>query len=76
MGSMSYHIMPLVINSLGIGHTHTDTHTDTYRHMHTHIHTQTHTYRRLYRNNFKNQAHTDRSYACKYYDLDVPSHKI
>ena len=28
MGSISRHIMPLVINSLGGGHTYTNTHTD------------------------------------------------
>ena len=28
MGSISHHIMALVINSLGGGHTHTNTHTD------------------------------------------------
>ena len=33
MGFISRHITPLVINSLGGGHTHTNTHT------HTHIHT-------------------------------------
>ena len=42
MGFISRHITPLVINSLGGGHTHTSTHT--------------HTYIRLHRNNFKNQA--------------------
>ena len=41
MRSISCHIMPLVINSLGGGHTHTNTHT------------HTHAYRRLHRNNFK-----------------------
>ena len=35
MGSISHHIMPLVINSLKGGHTHT------HRHTHTHTHTQT-----------------------------------
>ena len=41
MGSISYHIMPLVINNLGA-----DTHTHTYTHKHI--------YRSLlYRNNFK-----------------------
>ena len=29
MASISHHIMPLVINSLGGGHTNTHTHTDT-----------------------------------------------
>ena len=28
MGSISHHITPLVINSFGGGHTHTNTHTD------------------------------------------------
>ena len=45
MGSISLHIIPLVINSIGGGHTHTHTHTNT--------HTNTHTYRRLNTNNFK-----------------------
>jgi len=36
-GSISNHIMPLVINSLGGGHTHTHTHT----HAHTCAHTHT-----------------------------------
>ena len=49
MGSISHHIMPLVINSLGADtrthmhtcrHTHTQTHTQTYTHIHTHKHTQ------------------------------------
>ena len=35
------HITPLVINSLGDGHTHT--HTYTHTHTHTHTQTQTHT---------------------------------
>ena len=43
MESILRHIMPLVINSLGYGHTHT----------HTYTHTNTHTYRHLPRNNFK-----------------------
>ena len=30
MGSISHHITPLVINSLGGGHTHTHTHTHAY----------------------------------------------
>ena len=37
MGSILHHIMPLVINSLGGGHTHTHTH------KHTNTHTKTHT---------------------------------
>ena len=51
MGSMSPHIMPLVINNLEGKHTHTHTHT----HIHTHTHMQTHTYtyRLPHRNNFK-----------------------
>ena len=32
MRSISRHIMPLVINSLGRGHTHTHTHTHTHKH--------------------------------------------
>ena len=39
IGSISHHITPLVINSLGGRHTHTYTHT----HAHTHTHTNTHT---------------------------------
>ena len=41
MRSISHYIMPLVIKSLGGGHTHThtDTHTDTHTQTHTHIHT-------------------------------------
>jgi len=38
-GFISYHIMPLVINSLGGGHTHTHTHAHTHTHMHVHTHT-------------------------------------
>ena len=37
MGSISHHIMPLVINSLGGGYTHTNTHIN----MHTDVHTGT-----------------------------------
>ena len=48
MGSISYHIMPLVINNLGAV-THKHTHTNT----HTHTHTQAHIQGLLYRNNFK-----------------------
>ena len=44
MGSISRHITPLVINSLGGRHTHANTHT----HTHTHMHTDN-----LYRINFK-----------------------
>ena len=44
MESISCHITPLVINSLGGGHTHTHTHT----HAHTHTHTDD-----LHRINFK-----------------------
>ena len=64
---MSHHIMPLVINSLGVDvhahvrarthtHTYTHTHTHTYTHTHTHTHTNMHTYRHLHRNNF-NKLH-------------------
>ena len=35
MGSISHHITPLVINSLGGGHTHTHTHAQAYRHSRT-----------------------------------------
>ena len=48
MRSISGHIMPLVTNSLGRGHTHMNTHT----HIHTHTHTNTHT-DNLHRINFK-----------------------
>ena len=49
MGSISHHIMPLVINSLGDKHTHmhtqthrlSHTHTDTHRHAGTDIHRAT-----------------------------------
>ena len=47
MESISGHITPLVINSLGGEHAHTHTHTDT------HTHTHTYTHRRPHRNNFK-----------------------
>ena len=43
MGSISHHIIPLVINSLRGGGIHT--------HKHTHAHT--HTYRHPHRSNFK-----------------------
>ena len=47
MGSISHHIMPLVINSLGGGLIHMNVHAYIHRHTHihtdTHIHTQTHT---------------------------------
>ena len=39
MGSISHHIMPLVINSLGGGHTHTQTHTRACACKHTCTHT-------------------------------------
>ena len=35
MGSISHHITPLVIDSLGGGQTHTQTHTHTHTHTHT-----------------------------------------
>ena len=35
MGSISRYITPLVINSLGGGHTHTHTHTRVHTHTHT-----------------------------------------
>ena len=42
MDFISYHIMPLVVNSLEGGHTYT--HTQTHTHTHTHTHTSnTHT---------------------------------
>ena len=40
MESISWHITPLVINSLGGGDTHTHTHTQTHTHTHTHKHPQ------------------------------------
>ena len=43
MGSISSYIMPLVINSLGGGHSHTHTHTQTH----------TYTYRHPDKNNLK-----------------------
>ena len=56
MGSISHHITPLVINSLGGGHTHAHTHT------HTHTHTRTHTHTQAYRRSWteailRNQVH-------------------
>ena len=48
MGSISHHIMPLIINSLGGGHTHTQTHKHTYT---AYAHTDT------------AYAHTDTAYA-------------
>ena len=41
MESISYHITPLVNNSLGGGHTYTHTHT--HAHTHTHMHANTYT---------------------------------
>ena len=51
MGSISHHVMPLVINTLRGRHTHTDAHAHTHTHTHTniHIHTCTHPHR----NNFR-----------------------
>ena len=48
--SYEVYITPLVINSLGCGHTdtHTHTHTDTHRHTDTRMHTDN-----PHRNNFK-----------------------
>ena len=49
MESLSHHITPLVVHSLGGGHTLTHTHAHTHTHTHTpHTHTNTHTH-----------AHTD-----------------
>ena len=48
MGSISCHIMPLVINSLGA-----DTHTHKHTHTHTDIHTET---------ILRNQAHAARDW--------------
>ena len=39
MGSISHHITPLVVYSLGGRHTHKHTHTQTQTHTHTHTHT-------------------------------------
>ena len=44
MWFISRHITPLVIYSIGGGHTHTHTHMHTYTHMHKHTHTHTHTH--------------------------------
>ena len=41
MGSISHHITPLVVHSLGDGHTFTHTRTHTYANTHTHTHTHT-----------------------------------
>ena len=43
MGSISCHITPIVINSLGGGHTHTHKYTHTHTHTHAHTHTNTYT---------------------------------
>ena len=68
MGSISRHITPLVINSLGvITHTHihasTRMHAHTRTHTHTHTHKHTHTYRHPHRNNFKKPG-AHRPVAC------------
>ena len=45
MGSISGHITPLVINSLGADtHTHGHAHTNANAHTHTHTHKHTHTH--------------------------------
>ena len=43
-GSISHHILPLVINALGGGHTHAHRHTHTDTHTYTHAHTFTRTH--------------------------------
>ena len=53
MESISLHITPLFINSLGGGHTHTNTHT----HYHTHTHTDVHTEK-----NSRNQVQSNYKY--------------
>ena len=52
MGSISHHIMPIVISSLGGGQTdrQTDTHTHTNTHTHTHEHIPTFTDKAILRN--------------------------
>ena len=47
-GSISHHITPLVITSLGQTHRHTDTDTHTHTHTHTRTHTHTHTHTHTY----------------------------
>ena len=44
MGTISCHIMPLVINSLAVEHTCTHTHTETQTQTDTYTHVHTHTY--------------------------------
>ena len=51
--SLSYHITPLVANSLGSEHTHIHTHT------HTHTHTQTCTHTDVMKSILINQVHTN-----------------
>ena len=55
MQSYRIHITPLVINSLGGGHTHVHTRTHTYVHTHAHTHTHTH----IYNTHTDTHTHTD-----------------
>ena len=58
MESISCHITPLVINSLGGRHTQTQTHTQTHTHKHTHTDVRTETIlRNQARAWFKNDAY-------------------
>ena len=59
---MSCHIIPLVTNSLGGEHTHTQTHTQTHTHTHRHTHTDIHTETIL-----RNQVWADLWPACLVY---------
>ena len=83
MESISCHITPLVINSLGSGHTHTHTHTQTQTktqtqtHTHIDVHTETilrnqvHTRRRPARAWFKNITH----FLSLYYTIQLETCK-
>ena len=62
MGSISHHITPLVINSLGGRHTHTQTHTRKHTHANTHTRILSRTEAIL-----KNQAHAGLWPACTWF---------
>ena len=53
MGSISYHITPLLINSLRGVHMHTSTRTHAHAHTRTHTHTHTHTHTDVYTKKFR-----------------------
>ena len=58
MGSISHHIMPLVINSVGV-----DTHTHIHTHMQTHTHANTHTHTRI--QTFADKGNTKKPGVCR-----------